>query len=75
MTTVYKSEGRHRQVEIRAGYRALFGANSMYLHELREAVKETEGWPENCRVRVEKSSLVGDRLKITDSRSDWGEND
>ena len=34
MTTVYKSEGRHRQVEIRAGYRALFGANSMYLHEL-----------------------------------------
>lgn len=29
--------------------------------------------PASSRVRVEKSSLTGDRLKITDTRTDWSD--
>lgn len=72
---IYRSEGRSRQVEIHAGYRSMLGSNSIYLSELREIVEATKDWPERCRVRVEKSSRVGDRIKITDSRADWGSDD
>lgn len=71
MTNVHYEHGRSRQVEIHAGFRSFLGANAIYLSELREAVRITEDWPEHSRVRVEKSALVGDRLKITDTRKDW----
>jgi len=69
----YYSEGRSRQLEIHAGYRSLFGANSIYLSELRKAVELTKDWPEKSRVRVEKWISTGDRIKITDARQDWSD--
>lgn len=65
------SEGRSRQLSIRAGYRSLIGHNGIYLSELRELVERTKDWPGTTRVRVEKGSLTGDQIKVTDTRQDW----